>query len=441
MASAIDRRSFLKSSAAFSTLAVIGRGAGGQESAAASAGRSYKANEAIRTAILGIRAQGKSHIGWHAAIKGVRVVTLCDIDERLFADRLKLAGDKPPKTEVDLRRVLDDKDVDCVSIAMPNHWHALATIWACQAGKDVYVEKPASYSIREGRKMIEAARKYNRVVEVGTHMRAKLGRQEAMKVLRDGVIGKVYMARVYFFNPRKSIGRKDDCPVPAGVHYDSWLGPAPVRPFNPNRFHYEWHWNWDYGNGEIGNNGPHMADLVIEGLGKQAELPTKVYSQGGRYVWDDQGQTPNVQMADYRYDDGTLVTMDIRNLESMPEVGGGEGVVFLGTKGCMNLIGDGTFTTTIDRKPGPKGANKSGAHPQLIQNFYDVVWSRKVADLLAPIEYGHTGAALCHLGNISYRLGRSVNFDPKTETFGNDAEANALLTREYRKPFVVPDEV
>jgi len=444
MATQINRRGFLRTSAAMSTLAMMGRQTGGEEGAAppaGDAGRGYKATEEIHVAVIGIRGQGRVHIGWHAAVKGVRVVTICDVDEGLFADRVKLAGAKPAKTEIDIRRVLDDKDVDCVSIAMPNHWHALATIWACQAGKDVYVEKPASYSVREGRKMFVAARKYNRVVEVGTQMRAKLGRQEAMRLLKEGVIGKLHMARVNFFNPRKSIGRKDDCPVPPGVHYDLWLGPAPVRPFNPNRFHYEWHWNWDYGNGEIGNNGPHMADIVIEGLGKQAELPTKVYSQGGRYVWDDQGQTPNVQVANYEYEDGTLVTMDFRNIESMCETGAGEGVVFLGDKGYMNLAGDGTYTTTIDRKPGPKGGNKSGAHQQLVQNFHDVVRSRRTSDLLAPIEYGHTGAALCHLANISYRLGRSLKFDPKTETFPNDAEANALLTREYRKPFVVPEQV
>jgi predicted dehydrogenase len=445
MASEINRRDFLKGSALASTFTLVGSRAIAEEPAGASpageAGRTFKANDEIHVAIVGIRSQGKSHIGWHAGIKGVRVVTLGDVDERLFADRIKLAGERPPKTETDIRRVLDDKDVDCISIAMPNHWHAPATVWACQAGKDVYVEKPASYSIWEGRRMIEAARKYNRVVQVGTHIRAKIGRQEAMKLLKEGIIGKLYMARAYVFNPRKGIGRKDDCPVPRGVHYDLWLGPAPVRPFNPNRFHYEWHWNWEYGNGEIGNNGPHMTDIAIEGLDKQTELPTRVYSHGGRYVWDDQGQTPNIQQADYQYADGTLLTLDIRNLESMPEAAGDEGVIFSGSKGCMSVTVDGSYQTKIDNKPGPKGSNKSGAHPQLVKNFHDVVRSRKMSDLLAPTEYGHTGAALCHLGNISYRLGRSLKFDPKTETFPNDPEANTLLTREYRKPFVVPEQV
>ncbi len=442
MPSTISRRGFIRNSSILGAWAMMGRRTNAEDTSASPATRALRSpNDEIRTAVIGIRSQGRGHIGWHAAVKGVRVVTLCDVDERLFADRLKLAGSKPPKTETDIRRVLDDKDIDCVCIAMPNHWHALAAVWACQAGKDVYVEKPLTYSIWEGRKVIQAARKYQRVVQNGTHIRARKGRQQAMQLLKEGLIGPVYMTRAYIFNPRKSIGRKEDCPVPAGVHYDRWLGPAPVRPFNPNRFHYEWHWNWDYGNGEIGNNGPHMTDVAIEGMDKQTVLPTKVYSQGGRYVWNDQGETPNTQVTEYQYEDGTLLSLDVRNLESPNEAGTDEAVTFLGSKGCLTLMVDGTFKSQIGGKPGPSGGEKRGAHQDHVQNFYDVVRSRKTSDLLAPVEYGHTGAALCHLGNISYRLGRSVRFDPKTETFPGDAEANAMLKRQYRAPFVIPDDV
>ena len=435
MSSKVDRRSFLKTSAAVGTAALA---AGGPSVAMGNAPRG--ANDEIRTAIIGIRGQGRHHIAYQSSAKNVRIVTLCDIDQRLFADRVKEVPGGEPKTETDFRRVLDDKNVDCVVIAMPNHWHALATVLACQAGKDVYCEKPVTYCVAEGKKSIEAAKKYDRVVQAGTHLRAKKGRQEGVKLLREGIVGDVYMVRAFVYNPRKSIGRKDDCPTPEGVNYDGWLGPAPKRPFNPNRFHYEWHWNWDYGNGEIGNNGPHMTDLVIDGLDKQEVLPVKIASQGGRYVWNDQGETANTQATTYQYEDGTLLSLDIRNLPSNKEADTREGAIFYGPKGYMVITLDGKFHTVIDGKPGPKGSG-GGAHRELAQNFYDVVRSRKKADLLAPIEYGHTGAALCHLGNIAYRLGRSVQLDPKTETFPGDAEANAMLTREYRAGYVMPKEV
>ncbi|MCX7424645.1 MAG: Gfo/Idh/MocA family oxidoreductase [Planctomycetia bacterium] len=441
MSTKVDRRSFIKTSAAVGTAALAGRSALGESAPTVSTGTVRRgANDEIRMAILGIRAQGRNHIGYQSSGKNIRIVTLCDVDENLFADRVKLVPGGEPKTETDLRRVLDDKNVDCVVIAMPNHWHALATVWACQAGKDVYVEKPATYCISEGKKVIEAARKYDRVVQAGTHLRAQKARQDGIKLLREGILGDLYMARAFIYNSRDSIGRQEDCPVPAGVDYDRWLGPAPARPFNPNRFHYNWHWNWDYGNGEIGNNGPHMTDLVIQGLDKQDVLPVKIASQGGRYVWNDQGETANTQATTYQYEDGTLVALDIRNLPSNQEADATEAAIFYGAKGYMVISLTGGFQTVIDGKPGPKGTG-GGAHRELAQNFQDVVRSRNKADLLAPIAYGHTGAALCHLGNIAYRLGRSVQFDPTSATFPDDAEANALLTRTYRKPYAMPEQV
>jgi len=444
MTSRIDRRGFLKQSAAFSTLAMSSSGAivsAEAETAPRPATRgAYKASEQVRVAVIGIRGQGTQHIRWHAAVKNVRVVTICDVDETLFADRIKLAGQKPPKTETDLRCVLDDKDIDVVSIATPNHWHALATIWACQAGKDVYVEKPGSHNIREGRKMVEAAHKYDRIVQHGTQMRASAGLREAFKLLCEKVIGDVYMARAYIYRRRRSIGVYPDEPSPPnGVHYDLWLGPAPVRPFNKNRFHYEWHWYWDYGNGEMGNNGVHVADVAIQGLDKPQTHPVRIHSLGGRFAFDDQGQTPNTQMANFQYADGTILALEIRNLDSNDEGIGSAAVVFYGSRGYLITSGQ-SFRTVIDGKPGPQGSG-GGAHPELINNFHQVVRNRKASELLAPIDSGHYAATLCHLANISYRLGRSLEFDPKAETFPNDPQANALLTREYRRPFVVPDVV
>ena len=438
MSNNLNRRNFIKTAAATGTMAIAGGMARAAEKKAVTP--KLGANDRINTAIIGIRSQGQNHIGYQTATENVRIVTLCDIDENLFADRVKKVPGGKPKTETDLRRVFDDKDVDCVVIAMPNNWHALATVWACQAGKDVYVEKPSTYCISEGPKMIAAAQKHKRVVQNGTHLRMQKGRQEGIRKLREGVIGDIYMVRAFVYNPRGGIGNMADCAVPKGVNYDAWQGPAHVRPFNPNRFHYNWHWHWDYGNGEIGNNGPHMTDLVIQGLDKQETLPVKIFSHGGRFVWNDQGETPNTQSTSYTYPDGTLVTLDIRNLASNKEAGTREGAIFYGSKGYMTINLAGVYETVIDGKPGPKGSG-GGAHPQLARNFYDVVRSRKTDDLMAPIKYGHTGAAICHLGNISYRLGRSIDFDPKTETCPGDDKANALITREYRKPYVMPDEV
>ena len=347
-------------------------------------GRTIGPNDEIRTAILGIRNQGQNHIKYHQATPNVRIATLCDIDENLFADRVQLVAGGKPKTETDLRRVLDDKNIDCVCIAMPNYWHALATIWACQAGKDVYVEKPSTYCVAEGRTMIEAAKKHNRIVQNGTNMRARSGRREGIKLLREGLLGPLYMARAFIYNPRVSIGRKANGPVPKGVDYDLWMGPSAQQPFNPNRFHYNWHWFWETGGGEQSNNGPHIADLLIQGLDRQDTLPVKIASQGGRYAWNDQGETPNTQVTNYTYADGLMATLDIRNLPSNKEVEINEGAIFYGPKGYMIISGDrDDYRTVIDKKPGPKGSGGSGAHAELVRNFYDVVRSRKKADLLA----------------------------------------------------------
>jgi predicted dehydrogenase len=402
-------------------------------------GRTVGPNDEIRTAIIGIRNQGKNHIKYHQAVPNVRVATLCDIDERLFAERAAMVPGGKPKTVTDLRRVLDDKNIDCVLIAMPNYWHALATVWACQAGKDVYVEKPATYCIPEGRVMIAAAKKYDRIVQHGTQKRAHTAHLEAIKLLRDGLLGDLYMARALFHGLRESIGKQADGPVPDGVNYDLWMGPSAERPFNPNRFHYNWHWFWETGNGEIGNNGPHMTDLVIHGIDRQDTLPVKIASQGGRYVWNDQGETPNVQLTNYTYADGLVVTFDLSDLPSKRDIDTRESVTFYGPKGYMVVAAD-SYHTMIDQKPGPKG-NGTGAHRELLRNFYEVVRNRKKSDLLAPIEYGHTAAALCHLGNISYRLGRSIEFDPKTETFPHDEAANRLLSRTYRTPYRLPEQL
>jgi len=435
----LNRRRFLKSSVAVGALSMTA-GAKAQQRRNASPPRRGP-NEEIRVACIGFHGQGGSHVSRHTRAKNVRVVTLCDVDESQWASKIKMVEDsgKPtPRTEYDLRRVMEDKGVDAVSIATPNHWHALATIWACQAGKDVYVEKPSSHNIFEGRKTIEAARKYDRIVQHGTQGRSAGDVQRAIRMLREGVIGDVYMARALCFKRRDSIGfAEDQAQPPAGVHYDIWLGPAPARTFNKNRFHYDWHWNWDYGNGDIGNQGVHQMDIARWGLGRK--LPVKVAGMGGRFTYEDQGQTPNTLVATMQYEDGALLVFEVRGRQTNDEWGCTVGNLFYGSKGVMAIRGtDGPVEIRIGKEPGPECKAPGIDH---IANFHQAVRSRKIEDLNADIQEGHYSSACCHLANIAFRLGHTLEFDPKTERFKGDTEANTMLTRDYRAPFVVPNKI
>ena len=413
-------------------------------------------NETVNVAIIGLRGLNTGHPTWTTRGRGqdhydhlsgvpnVRISHVVDIDERHFADSLgamkqKFGGD--PKTETDFRRVLDNKDVDAVTIAAPDHWHALMTIWACQAGKDVYVEKPVSHNIVEGRRMIAAARRHQRVVQAGTQRRSGVVLGKAVQFLRDGGLGKVHAARTTIYRARDPIGVAANSAVPPGVRYDLWLGPAPARPFNENHFHYHWHWFWEYGTSDLGNTGVHSLDAIRWLIGKQ-EHPRTVYCSGGLYeagAPTDQA-TPNTQFATYRYADGTEVQCDLRNWFSGPPEA--QGVFVFGSKGWMK-VGDDKAQVYFGRKnePGPTftadGKREEGLDH--FANFIDCVRSRKVENLRAPLEEGHLSTTLCHLGNISYRVGRSLTFDGARERFDGDEQANALLGRTYRKPYVLPD--
>ncbi|MFH1068136.1 MAG: Gfo/Idh/MocA family oxidoreductase, partial [Candidatus Glassbacteria bacterium] len=361
----------------------------------------------------------------------------------------------------DIRRVLEDKEIDAVTIATPEQWHALMTIWACQAGKDVYVEKPVSHNVREGRRAVEAARKYGRVVACGTQQRSFPHVIEAVRQLRAGVIGEVFLARGLCFKPRESIGRKADSPTPTGVHYDLWLGPAPLRPFNENRFHYNWHWFWDYGCGDIGNQGVHEMDTARWGLGTDT-LPAKIFSSGGYYAFDSDQETPNTQTAVFEWADGRKLEFEVRGLYTHDERGIKIGNFFYGTEGWMEVDIQG-FRTFLGRKdePGasmravvitegssvgaPQGFSESAAHDSSRvfhrRNFIEAVRSHDPQHLTAGVLEGHLTSSLCHLANLSYRLGRQLEFDPSAERFIGDQEADRYLTRDYRPPYVVPEKV
>ncbi|MGH9661552.1 MAG: Gfo/Idh/MocA family protein, partial [Bryobacteraceae bacterium] len=317
--------------------------------------------------------------------------------------------------------------------------------WACQAGKDVYVEKPASHNIYEGRRMVDAARRHQRIVQVGMQSRTTIHKVRAMELLRQGVIGKVYMAKGICFKRRKSIGKGPDGPVPPGVDYNLWLGPAPYRPFNAVRFHYNWHWFWDTGSGDIGNQGVHEMDVARWGLGKTT-LPKKVVSTGGKFTYDDDQETPNTQLATFEYDDCQLI-FEVRGLlthgESSIVYDGGNyiGNHFYGSEGFMSIdlagyqIYKGENRERVQEMKFAE-TRRWDTTPHM-QNFQKAMRSRKPSDLTADIEEGHLSAALCHMANISYRTGRKLVFDPAAEKFIGDSEANALVTRKYREPFVV----
>ncbi|MHB9031294.1 MAG: Gfo/Idh/MocA family protein [Candidatus Latescibacterota bacterium] len=448
----ISRRGFFSES----TRAAAGLAAA--SAAVTAPGSALGANDRINLAIFGVRGRGREHFGQWTKIPGVRIAALCDIDENLFPERVK-ALEKlqtvAPKTETDLRRVVEDKEIDAVVVTNTNHWHALTSIWALQAGKDVYVEKPVSYTIFEGRKIVEAAEKYRRIVQTGSQYRSHPMVQSAIEFVRSGGIGKVYMAKSVVYRGRSSIGRGKVTDVPPGVNFDLWLGPAPVRPFIDNRFHYNWHWYWDTGNGETGNNGPHSADMIRWALGKN-EHPRRVQSMGGMHIFDCDQETPNTQMSTLEYGDGTLVQLEVRNLFTNLEGSVREGVIFFGALGRVELSLNGrSWTSYLGRndEPGPGMTREENtlkydeitagglkADPHFV-NFIDCLRSRKAENLAAPITEGHMAASICHLCNIAYRTGKTLTFDSKTESFPNDRDAQALVSREYRKPFVVPERV
>jgi predicted dehydrogenase len=357
--------------------------------------------------------------------------------------RLSASTSTKAKEYNDMREMFADKNIDAVSIATPNHWHALATIWACQAGKDVYVEKPASYDVQEGYKMIEVARKTNRMVQVGSQSRSVPSVIRAMQLLKEGAIGQVYLAKGLCFKRRKSIGKTPAEPVPAGIDWDKFLGPAPMRPFTKNRFAYNWHWFRDTGNGDLGNQGVHQMDICRWGLG-EVMMPKSVVSTGGKYVYDDDQETPNTQMATYDYG-GREIMFEVRGLVTGPEAGlpvtgagNTVGNLFLGSDGWM-WLGNGYQIykgESNEKVMDERGRGEGDSNVLHMKNFLDACRSRNHKQLNADIEIGATSAALCHLANVSYRVGRKLNWDDGKKHFVSDSEANKLLAREPRKPYV-----
>jgi predicted dehydrogenase len=467
------RRTFLKASA----VAAAGL------ASASSAKKVLGANDRIRIAVVGVRGRGWDHVKEYRPIPGVEIAYLCDVDENVLRQRVADAEkmDIPkPQTYVDVRKLLEDKNVDAVSIATPNHWHSLIGIWAAQAGKDIYIEKPCSHNWWEGRQLVRAVDKHRVICQHGSQCRSSAAIREAMDKMRSGLLGDVYMARGLCYKWRDTIGHAGPEPVPPGVHYDLWTGPAPLKQFTKNRFHYNWHWIWDTGNGDLGNQGIHEVDLARWGLG--VTLPTKVTATGGHFLFDDDQQTPNVITAAYEFNTPgaktKMMTFEVRgwitNHEAgigtgefagggVPDAGlkaaaasGGQdkkslgpasgkpstiGNLYYGSKGYLAISDYDSYKSFLgsNQEPGPeKHAPVKNEH---FVNFIECMRSRKAEDLRAPILEGHLSATLVHLANASYRLRRAINFDPQTESVINDAEATELLKGSYRAPFIVPEQV
>jgi predicted dehydrogenase len=397
------------------------------------------ANEKIVLALIGGNNQGRA-VALNAIKDGAEIKTFCDLDDAVLGTvgaALAKAQGKEPGAVKDFRRVLEDKEVDGVIIATPDHWHAIPTLLACQAGKDIYVEKPLSQTIQEGQAMRDAARKYNRVVQVGTQRRSGSGFRSAIDYVASGKLGKVCLIKAWMCQVRGSIGKPADSPVPAGVDYDMWLGPAPKRPFNKNRFHYNWRFFWDYGNTELGNQGVHMLDVAMWGIqalrGVENCLPKHVSGSSGIYWLDDAKEVPDTQVLTYDYGDLALV-WELHSFQtSLPIEGTMAGTAFYGTDAALVVDGSGWKVHTKKGEPVVNEKASGGSHTK---NFLECIKSRQRPN--ADVELGRLSTTICHLGNICTRLKRDVRFDPKAENFGADQEANALLTKSYREPYTLP---
>jgi len=492
----IDRRQFASESAFLAAAASLAPALGGlsaEEQAAAA--RKGPASERLRVAVVGVRGQGMSHVTGYANRHNCTVTTICDTDRAVIGPAIKhvakVQGNEPTY-EQDIRKVVADKNIDIISIATPNHWHALAAIWAMQNGKDVYVEKPVSHNILEGRRIIEATRKYGKICQTGTQSRSMKGMRDAIAFLHSGTLGTITRARGICYKLRPSIGKvKGPQKPPATLDYDLWCGPAPKKPLMRARLHYDWHWVWDTGNGDLGNQGIHEMDKARWGL-KKTSLPRTTLSVGGRFGYIDDGETANTQVILFDYGDCELV-FEVRGWPSRSPYPGKKspkegkkpqnfvGNVWYGSQGflvCPSYNGGVAYNNDGEVI---KEFSGSGDH---FGNFVAAVRSRKPDMLNAEILEGHLSSAMCHLGNISHRLGtptsfesrpaafnvksaddamadmiahlrenkietrtaqyslgRKLTLDPTKETFTGDKEANAMLSREYRTGFVVPEKV
>jgi predicted dehydrogenase len=392
---------------------------------------STRPSETLIVGIMGMGGRGSNHLETFGAAPGVEIAYVCDVDERRAgqaADAAGRGGKKTAKAVGDFRRILDDKAVDALVVATCNHWHAPAAILACAAGKHVYVEKPCSHNPREGELLVEAARKHNRVVQMGNQRRSWPTIIEAIEQVRSGAIGRPYFAECFYGNTRPATGRGKEVPVPSGLDYELWQGPAPRRPYRDNIHPYKWHWFWHWGNGELGNNGVHMIDVARWGLG--VDYPTRVTSSGGRYRYEDDQETPDTHVVSFEFEDRKAITWEGRSCNPVRPGGAKADVVFYGETGALEITGGGYTITDLKGKPVKKGSGRGGDTVH-VTNF--LASARGEARPNSEIAEGHKSTLLCHLGNIAHRTGRSLRCDPKDGRILDDPQAMNLWSREYAK--------
>jgi predicted dehydrogenase len=486
----ITRRSFLTGSAAAGAAIMLPHS------------RVLGANDDVRVAVIGFNGQGGGHISTLAKMKGVRLVALCDVDPAVMARRVEELGKQGIQvaTYTDVRKLLESKEIDAITTATPNHWHSLIGVWACQAGKDAYIEKPISHSVWEGRQLVRAARKYNRVVQGGTQSRSNGRLRSAVQWVQAGNLGKIRAVYGLCYKPRQSIGNVGKGEIPAGLDYDLWCGPAPKKPLTRRKLHYDWHWVYDTGNGDMGNQGIHQMDIARWFLGVD-QLSPHVISIGGRLGYDDDGETPNTQVVIHDYDRAPLI-FETRGLPKSKEFhdpkqwnsnmdspdwfpGGGGISVVVDCEGGKVYDGSGGVAAYDHSGKKIQGFEPTGDGRGHMDNFIAAVRERKPEMLNADCLETHLSSALCHTGLISHQIGKTaapgeileqikgdkvaaerfesmkehlarngvdlsstpltlgpwLKFDPKTERFINNDQANALLRRDYREPFVVPEKV
>ncbi|HYE21562.1 MAG TPA: Gfo/Idh/MocA family oxidoreductase [Tepidisphaeraceae bacterium] len=494
--SQITRRKLLKRSAATGAAVLM--------LSSTQAKRVFGANEELKVAVVGFGGRGKEHIAAFSSLSGCSVTALCDADQNTLGKQAESMDKKTGgkiETYLDVRKLLESKNVDAIATATPNHWHSLITIWSCQAGKDVYVEKPISHNVYEGRKCVEAAAKYKRVVQHGTQRRSDKGWYEAFDWVRKGNLGAVQWVKGFCYKPRPSIGKTEGPqPLPAGVNYDLWCGPAPMDPLRRKRLHYDWHWVWPTGNGDIGNQGVHEMDLCRWFVGNK-ELPERVMSFGGRFLVDDDATTPNTLVTYYDYKPVPFI-FEVRGLPSKAPTNFADGKVWPPMDAFGKIVRVGMWIQCENGyfaagEGGGWAYDKAGQKVKQFkqqlgkfghqENFVKACKTRKPEDNVADAEVAHLSSACCHLGNISYQVGKEVpaadaqaavkgnaqmaeayerfsdhlakntfdpktgkvvlgptlTLDPKTERFTGDFadEANKHVSRDYRKPYVVPENV
>lgn len=428
--------------------------------------RARNLNDRVRVAVVGMGGRAQSHTESLIELAqegsaGCDLAGVCDCDQPRLDKAVQVWSDRAGHAVTgydDMRRVFDDESIDAVTFATPNHWHALNVIWGCQAGKDVYVEKPGSHNIHEGRKMVEAARKYGRIVQHGTQCRSSPNIIEGIRKLHEGIIGDVYLARGIAYKIRGNLGQHMSRPTPDGLDWNAWCGPAPLREYSGFN-HRRWHWIWDFGNGEIGNQGVHQFDILRWGL-KLEDHPTTISAMGTNYmqerVHQSSAETPGVLAAQLKWPDGRFVEFEVRDWYTNAEAGFRDeypfvqkdfpvGAIFLGSEGTMIFPDYSSYRTFLGpkREPGPFAFEEGSpiSNTPHFRNWLAAIRTRNPGDLSAEITEGHLSSALCHLSNIAYRVDHTVHFDPGTESFPGDEAANLLLTRPDRAPYSVPSEV